>query len=116
MNGKSIVETQAASRWFPWPLGNSRVGTTLTRVLVALLGGWFFTWGFCLFGIAGLTASGMEYGEAVAAAMPIAFLLFLAVFLWAFACGRLARVAYILAGGGTAMTLAAWALQQMLLK
>ena len=44
-----------------------------------------------------------------------AFLVFLVVFLWAFASSSVARVWAVLAGGGALMTLSAWLIQQSML-
>jgi hypothetical protein len=46
--------------------------------------------------------------------MLLAFLVFLAVFCWAFAAPRLARVWAVLAGSGALMTGAAWLAQRAL--
>jgi CHASE1-domain containing sensor protein len=45
----------------------------------------------------------------------LAFIVFLAAFLWAFSAGSLARVWLVLAGGGLAMTGAASLLQRALI-
>ena len=45
----------------------------------------------------------------------LAFLVFLVVFLWAFASTSVARVWTVLAGGGGLMTLSAWLVQQNML-
>ena len=54
------------------------------------------------------TALGMDFREAVQLLYLFAFLLFLAVFCWAFVARSLLRVWIVLAGGGAAMTLLAW--------
>lgn len=87
----------------------------ISRILSALLGGYLFTWGFVAFGIAGLAALGVDFHEAETAVSILAFLVFLGVFLWAFACRRVAVVWAVLAGGGAVMTLAAWGIQQSIL-
>ena len=85
------------------------------RVAAALLGGYAFTWGFAALAIAGLAALGADFHDGEAAAKMLAFPVFLAVFLWTFAARRLARVWAVLAGGGAAMTAAAWLLQSVML-
>jgi len=86
----------------------------LGRIAASLLGGYAFTWGITTLGITGLVALGVDYHEAHTVLMLLAFLFFLGAFLWAFAARSLARVWLVLAGGGLAMTAAAWALQNQL--
>lgn len=87
----------------------------VARIAAALLGGYAFTWGFVAFGVAGLSAVGVDFHEAETAMLMLAFLLFLGVFLWTFACRSVVRVWAVLAGGGAVMTLTAWAIQQAIL-
>lgn len=84
------------------------------RIASALLGGYAFVWGVATFGITGLVMLGVAYDQAHKALMLLAFLVFLGVFLWAFAATSLARVWVVLLGGAAAMTAAAWALQRSL--
>ena len=84
------------------------------RIAAALLGGYAFVWGVTSFGIAGLVALGVAYDQAQTSLTLLAFLVFLGVFLWAFAAASLARVWMVLLGSGAAMTAAAWALQRSL--
>ncbi|HEX4987067.1 MAG TPA: iron uptake protein [Burkholderiales bacterium] len=84
----------------------------VSRVAASLLGGYAFVWGFVTLGIMLLLAAGMPYEEAQTLLYLLAFLVFLACFLWAFAATSLARVWAVLAGGGAAMTLAAWLLSR----
>ncbi|MBW7901579.1 MAG: iron uptake protein [Rhodocyclaceae bacterium] len=81
----------------------------------AIVGGYACAWGFTALGVAGLVALGMAYHEAEAAAHMLAFLLFLAAFLWAFVAAGLVRVWLTLGGGALLMTAAAEALQRSLL-
>ena len=81
-----------------------------SRVAAGLLGGYVFVWGFTTLLIALALAAGTDYGEAEQLAYLLAFLVFLGAFLWAFASPRLLRVWLVLAGGGAAMTAAAWLL------
>jgi hypothetical protein len=86
-----------------------------SRVAASLLGGYAFTWGFVVLGIALLLQVGMSYHEAETLAYLLAFLVFLTAFCWAFAERQVARVWGVLAGGGAAMTGAAWLLTRALL-
>ena len=81
-----------------------------SRVSASLIGGYAFVWGFVTLGIALLIKAGMPYGDAQTLTFLLAFLVFLGCFLWAFAAARLARVWWVLAGGGCLMTGAAWLL------
>ncbi|HEX4878603.1 MAG TPA: iron uptake protein [Limnobacter sp.] len=85
------------------------------RIGAAVLGGYAFTWGFTAAGMAGLVALGVGFHEAETGVLMLSFLVYLGVFLWAFAHGSMARVWLALAGGGAVMTLAAWGIQQALL-
>ena len=85
------------------------------RLAVALFGGYAFTWGLVAFGVAGLVALGVDFHEAETGVSLLAFLMFTALVLWAYATASLARVWAVLAGGGALMTLAAWLLQRALL-
>ena len=87
----------------------------LFRISAALLGGYAFTWGFSSLGIAGLATLGVDFHEAETGVLMLAFLVFLGVFLWAFASSSVARVWAVLAGGGVLMTLSAWLIQQSML-
>lgn len=97
----------------------SRSGVTfspvVSRIAAALLGGYAFTWGFASLGIAGLAALGVDFHEAETGVLMLAFLVFLSVFLWAFASNSVVRVWAVLAGGGGVMTLSAWLIQQNIL-
>lgn len=81
-----------------------------SRVAAGLLGGYAFTWGFTVFGIALLVLAGMSYHEAQTLIFMLAFLIFLVVLCWAFAAARVVRVWNVLAAGGAALTLGAWLL------
>lgn len=84
------------------------------RIGAALLGGYAFTWAFTALGIAVLMALGGDFHEAETALMLLAFLVFLPLFLWAFAAASLARVWTVLGGGALLMTAVAWGLQRVL--
>lgn len=77
------------------------------RIATALLGGYVFTWGFMALGMAGLFALGLEFHDAESLSAIVGILLYLAVFLWAFAARSLRRVWLVLAGGGALMAGAA---------
>lgn len=78
------------------------------RIAASLLGGYAFVWGFTVLVIALGVAAGMDYGDARTFAYLLAFLVFLAAFLWSFASQGLTRVWAVLAGGGALMTAIAW--------
>lgn len=85
-----------------------------SRIAASLLGGWAFTWGFAALGISLAVAAGMSYHEAQTLLFLLAFLVFLGLFLWAFAAASLKRVWLVLAGGGAAMTALSWLLSRAL--
>ncbi len=82
----------------------------VSRVAASLLGGYAFTWGFSVFGVALLVFAGMSYHQAETLIYLLAFLVFLIVFCWAFAAKSALKVWGVLAGGGVAMTVGAWLL------
>lgn len=96
-------------------IGNRMHLSPSLRLATALLGGYAFTWGFVALGVAGLVALGVDYHEAEVALLLLAFLVFLTLFLWAFAAASLARVWTVLGGGAVFMSAAAWGLQRVLL-
>jgi hypothetical protein len=83
-----------------------------SRVGAGLLGGYAFVWGFTSLGITLGVAAGMPYVEAQTLLYLLAFLVFVAVFCWAFAAASAARVWGVLAGSGGLMTLGAWLLMR----
>lgn len=87
----------------------------LSRTAAALLGGYAFTWGFTAFGITCLLVFGMDFHEAETAVMLVAFLVFLWMFLWAFAAASVRRVWAVMLASTAAMSGAAWMLQRFLL-
>lgn len=86
-----------------------------SRIAAAVLGGYAFTWGFTALGIAGLVALGVDFHEAETGMLLLAFLVYLSLFLWAFATASVMRVWVLLGGGAVLMTAAAWALQRSIL-
>jgi hypothetical protein len=73
----------------PRPTLNAR--TVLLRIGAALLGGYALVWGFVTLTISGLVALGEDFDDAWMLAMMLGFVLYLAVFLWAFAVRSLWR-------------------------
>jgi len=92
----------------------ARLSTT-HRLATALFGSYAFTWGFTALGMVGLVALGVDFHEAETAMLLLAFLVFLPLFLWAFAAASVVRVWAVLGGGAVFMTVAAWGLQRVLL-
>lgn len=92
----------------------ARAAAIVSRILAAVVGGWGFTWGFVTLGIALLVAGSMTYHDAQTLMFLLAFLVYLAFFLWTFSEASLARVWLVLAGGGAAMTGLAWWITQSL--
>jgi hypothetical protein len=86
----------------------------LSRIAASLLGGYVFVWGFVTLGITLMMEAGMDFEEARTLAYLLAFLVFLFCFCWAYVASSLARVWIMLAGGGAAMTGAAWLLARSL--
>ena len=86
-----------------------------SRTVVALLGGYVFTWGLIAFGIALLYSAGMEFHDAEQLSYILGLLVFLVAFLVAFGAQGLRKVALVLVGGGAAITAAAWWLQGLII-
>lgn len=86
----------------------------INRIAAGTLGGYGFTWGFCALGITGFTALGVSFHAAETGVMLFAFLLFLCLFLWAFAARSMLKVWVVLAGGAAAMFGVALLLQRSL--
>lgn len=70
-----------------------------SRTLAAVLGGYAFTWGLIAFGMAAMVAADMEFHDAEHLTAIIGFLVFLVIFLAAFAVRNINRVWAILLGG-----------------
>lgn len=85
----------------------------VSRHLAALLGSWWFACGFVALATFGLTAAGMTFDEARLLSWMLGFLLLLAGTCWAYVPRSAWRVWLVLAGGGTIMGAAAWALSRM---
>jgi hypothetical protein len=91
-----------------------RAGLIL-RIASAILGGWLFTWGFVAAGTAALVGLGVEFHDAEQALLMLGLLLFLGIFLWAFAARSVGRVCAVLVGGAVFFNTAAWLLQSAIL-
>jgi len=81
----------------------------LSRVGAALLGTYFFGWGFIALTLA-LGAKAMPFEDAQTVAHLLVFLMLIACFCWAFVERSVTRVWAFLVGGGALMTLGAWLL------
>ncbi|MBG6082941.1 iron uptake protein [Rubrivivax gelatinosus] len=86
----------------------------VSRVLAAVAGGYAFCWGLSALGVAGLYAAGMAFHDAEHLSAMLAFVAYLAVFLWAVAARSLVRVWAVLLAGGAAMAGAASFIQSLL--
>ncbi|ACE83831.1 putative iron uptake protein [Cellvibrio japonicus Ueda107] len=86
----------------------------LIRITAAILGGYVFIWGFIGLALAGLYALGMPFHDAEHLSSMLGFLLYLTVFLWAFAVRSLSRAWLVLVGGGVLMTILASLIQHWL--
>lgn len=80
------------------------------RIVAAVGGGYFFVWGLSALIVALTLLTSGDYDEGLTLAYLLAFVVYLIVFLWAFAAKNLTRVRVVLVGGGTMMTIVAWAL------
>lgn len=85
------------------------------RVVAALLGGYAFTWGLTALALAALFAVGVNFHEAEVGVYLLAFVVYLGLFLWAFAAKSLTRVWTLFGVGAVVTTAAAWALQRAVL-
>lgn len=83
------------------------------RIAAAILGGYAFTWGIMALGVALLFAAGMEFHDAESLGYIIGLLVYLTVFLWAFATRSLKFVSLLLVGGGVLMALSASLIQSL---
>jgi len=77
------------------------------RTLAAVFGGYAFTWGLIAFGMAAMVAADMEFHDAEHLSAIIGFLVFLTIFLTAFAARNIVRVWLVLVGGAVVMASAA---------
>jgi hypothetical protein len=89
--------------------------TVALRIAAGMLGGYAFTWGFIALAITSLFAARLDFHDAETLGTILGFIVFLVVFLWAFAARSVLRVWLVLAGGGALMAGAAWLVQRALL-
>jgi hypothetical protein len=88
--------------------GPSPALQTISRIGAAVLGGYAFVWGFTSLTIACALAMDFPFGESQTLAYLLAFLVYLAALLWAFAVRSASHAWLVLAGGGGVMTALAW--------
>jgi len=86
----------------------------LARFVVAIVGGYVFSWGLIALALVGLGALGMPFEDAEHLSSILAVLLYLATFLCAFAVRSLVRVSAVLLGGAALMVSLASLLQARL--
>lgn len=84
------------------------------RIAAGVLGGYVFVWGFVALGLAGFYSLGMPFHDAEHLASILGFLLYLIVFLWAFAAQNLNRVWFVLIASGVLMAAIAALLQHLM--
>ncbi|AFJ03674.1 hypothetical protein Q7C_2553 [Methylophaga frappieri] len=85
-----------------------------SRILVAVFGGYIFCWGFIALTVAACYAAGMAFHDGEQLGSILSFLIYPAVFLWAFATRRVGLVAAVLVGGGALMTVTASLIQMLM--
>lgn len=83
----------------PW----RRRAAVASRVLAAIAGGWLFSAGFVVLGLALGRRAGLSFADAQTLAWLLAMPLYVAIVCWAFAARSGARVWAVLVGGGLAM-------------
>ncbi|MGA0608422.1 hypothetical protein ACO2Q0_20705 [Phenylobacterium sp. VNQ135] len=93
--------------------GLRRAASAIGRHLAALLGGWWFAYGFVALATFGLRASGMAFEDARLLSWMLGFLVLLGGVCWAYAPRSAWLPWLVLGGGGTAMGAAAWALARL---
>jgi hypothetical protein len=86
-----------------------------SRHLAALLGSWWFAYGFVALATFGLRAAGMPFDDARLLSWMLGFLLLLAGTCWAYVPRSVWTPWLVLGGGGTLMGAAAWTLSRMVL-
>jgi hypothetical protein len=83
-----------------------------SRFAAAIVGGYFFTYGFAALATLIGFAAGLRWSEAQVLAWMTGALVYLGAILWAFVPRSTARAWAVLAGGGAAMSGVAWALSR----
>ena len=94
------------------PLSSANIAA---RIAAAVLGGYVFIWGLIALIVALMFAAGMEFHDAESLGNIIGFLIYVTVFLWAFASRKLKPVWLVLVGGGLFMTASASLIQSLLI-
>lgn len=87
----------------------------LSRVLAAVLGGYALIWGIAAFGMTALVMLGVDFHDAEAGMFMLAFLIYPAVFLWAFAARSLLLIWLTLLLTAPVLLLSAIWLQQRII-
>lgn len=83
---------------------SSSVSAVVLRLILAIGGGYAVSAGFTAFAAVALSAtSTLRRSEAVVLASMLAFLVYLAILIWAFAERRLARLCVVLVGAGAVL-------------
>ena len=82
------------SRW-PWA----------HRIVLSIVGAYALTWGLSALAVVALVAGGVAFHEAEHGVLVVAFLVYLGVFMWAFAAPRLSQV-WLTVGGGAVVSMA----------
>jgi hypothetical protein len=88
--------------------------TLVTRILLAVLGGYASCWGVIALCAAATFPLGLEFHDGEMLGSILALLLYPVALLWAFAARSLWRVGVVLVGGGGLMTAAASLIQMRL--
>ncbi|MGC4250216.1 MAG: hypothetical protein QM605_01790 [Sphingobium sp.] len=82
------------------------------RFAAAIIGGYFFAYGFTALATLAGFGAGLPFSEAQALAWMIGALVYLGAILWGFVPRTAMRAWLVLAGGGAAMGAAAWTLSR----
>lgn len=91
---------------------NARPLLVANRFAAAIIGGYLFAYGFTALATLAGFAAGLRWFEAQALAWMTGALVYLGAILWGFVPRGTARAWAVLAGGGAAMSAAAWALSR----
>jgi len=83
-----------------------------SRFGAAILGGYLFAYGFTALATFSGFGAGLPYSDAQVLAWMLGALVYLGALLWGFVPRQVAWAWAILAGGGAAMSAAAWALSR----
>jgi len=83
-----------------------------SRFGAAIVGGYLFTYGFAALATLAGFGAGLPWSEAQTLAWMLGALVYLGALLWGFVPRSTVRAWAVLAGGGAAMGMAAWALSR----